>query len=499
MAKVIIDPVTRIEGHLRIDTEVSNQRIVNAWSKGEMFRGFEALLKGRDPFDSPVITQRICGVCPVSHAVASCKAVENSLGIAIPENARLMRNLILGSNYIASHLTHFYQLSALDFIQAEAILKYRGSNRSLRNLRTWVEQEVASKKILPAAPFLPHLKGDYPKDQAWNFRALQHYLESLDIRKDAHTMAALFGGKMPHTASMLAGGVTTRLTPDLVENFRVRLLRIRQFIDETYLPDVLQAAKLFKNYADIGSGNAIYLAYGVFDEKDGPFLPGGLLQDGQQRPLEPKKIAEQTFHSYYREGSPRHPYQGETLPDAEKDNAYSWIKAPRYAGMPCEVGPLARLMIAYKSGVAPVRKRVATLLAQLGWQERHLNSVLGRHATRALETSIIAERMELWLDQLTLANPTVGEIPSTTSGQGAGLTEAPRGALGHWLTVEQNKIDNYQCIVPSTWNFSPAGQEGEPGPVEAALIGTPVATGSQGLEAARVVRSFDPCIACAIH
>jgi len=499
MAKVIIDPVTRIEGHLRVDTEVSNQRIVNAWSKGEMFRGFETLLKGRDPFDAPVITQRICGVCPVSHAVASCKTVEDSLGIDIPENARLMRNLILGSNYLASHLTHFYQLSALDFIQVEAILKYRGSNRSLRNLRAWVEQEIASKKILPAAPFLPYLKGDYPKDQAWNFRALAHYLESLDVRKDAHKMAALLGGKMPHTSSMLAGGVTTGLAPDLIENFRVRLLRIRQFVDETYLPDVVQAATLFKQYSGIGAGNAVYLSYGVFDEEDGTFLPSGLLKGSQLHPLEPEKIAEQTLYSYYRDGAPRHPSQGETLPDTEKDNAYSWIKAPRYAGMPCEVGPLARLMIAYKSGINPVRQKVTALLAQLGWQERQLNSVLGRHATRALEASMIAERMELWLDQLDPGQPTVGEIPLTASGQGAGLTEAPRGALGHWLTIEQNKIDNYQCIVPSTWNFSPAGQEGEPGPVETALIGTPVAAGSQGIEAARVVRSFDPCIACAIH
>lgn len=499
MAKVIIDPVTRIEGHLRIDTEVVNGRVTNAWSKGEMFRGFEAILTGRDPFDAPVITQRICGVCPVSHAIAACKATEQALGIEAPENARLMRNLVLGANYLASHLTHFYQLSALDFIRVEALLEYRGPNQSLRNLRSWAERELASKNILPASPFLPHIEGDYPDNQEWNFRALAHYVESLDIRKESHKMAALIGGKMPHTASLIAGGVTTGIAPDQIEDFRTRLRRVRQFVDDTYLQDVLAAAELFPRYAEVGKGVGRHLAYGVFDEGDGLFLPAGTFDGAKSTRLDTALIREEVVHSYYADGSAKHPKEGETIPAPDKAAGYSWLKAPRYAGDACEVGPLSRMLIAERRGVAPVRAGLNRLLDKAGWRPEQLDSVLGRHAARALEASLVAARMEEWLDRLDPAKPTVGALPGGTDGTGEGLTEAPRGALGHWVTVSGGKIANYQCIVPSTWNFSPAGPKGEKGPVETALINTPVATGTQGLEAARVVRSFDPCIACAIH
>ncbi len=495
MTRMVIDPITRIEGHLRIDTENQGGEIVDAWSRGEMFRGFEAVLTGRDPFDAPVITQRICGVCPVSHGIASCEALENAFAIEIPENARLQRNLILGANFIASHLTHFYQLSALDFIRIESLLDYRGSNSTLNHLKGWAEQEISSRKILPVAPFLPHLEGDYPKDQKWNIQALEHYLQSLEIRKESHKMAALFGGKMPHTATLVAGGVTSSVQADVVENFRTRLLRVRQFVDDVYLPDVQRAAELFPAYRRMGAGVKSYLSFGVFDENGHDFLPSGFLNEGQLHSLDLSLIREGTRYSRYRDGAPKHPSVGVTEPDPDKEGGYSWLKAPRYGGSACEVGPLARLLIAAHHNVFPLTQQ----LRRLGWKEAELNSVMGRHLARALETAWIARRMEEWLDRLRGGEATVSSYGPSLSGQGEGLIEAPRGALGHWIHVEKGRIRRYQCIVPSTWNFSPAGEKGDKGPVETALIGTSVARESQGLEAARVVRSFDPCIACAIH
>jgi len=499
MAKLVLDPVTRIEGHLRIDTEVHNGKITKAWSRGEMFRGFEALLKERDPLDAPLITQRICGVCPVSHAVASCMALENALGIQIPSNALALRNLVLGANYLQSHILHFYQLSALDFVDVEALLAYRGDDPVLNDLRKWAGGEVSSNRILPVAPFLPRLPGDYPKSRDWNLGALAHYLDALEIRKEAHRMAALFGAKMPHVATFVPGGVTCGVDPAAIEDFRNRLRRVRRFIEHVYIPDVIAAARHYTPYTDIGEGVGRYLSFGVFAEGRNDWLPSGILEKGRLTSFDPAKITEETVSSFYTGEKVLHPRYGESDPAPRKEGAYSWLKAPRYGGAPCEVGPLARLLVADAAGHRDVRSALSSFLAESRLKRKNLQSVMGRHAARALEALLIARRMESWLDGLRPAEATVTPYASVPTGEGSGLTEAPRGALGHWIEIKESRIERYQCVVPSTWNFAPRDAQGNPGPVEAALSGTPVKAEYKGLEAARIVRSFDPCIACAVH
>jgi len=499
MARIVLDPVTRIEGHLRIDTEVEGGRVVEAWARGEMFRGFEALLVGRDPFDAPLITQRICGVCPVSHAIASCRALESALGVQVPRNGRLLRNLVLGANYLQSHVLHFYHLSALDFVDVEAILSYEGRDAILRELQAWVRSEVSSNRVLPAAPFLPRLPGDYSPDPAWNATALAHYIDALEVRQEAHRMAALFGGKMPHPASLVPGGVTCGVDPEPVEDFRARLRRVRRFIESSYAPDVLGAAARFPEYAELGRGAGRYLSYGAFEEEGGPWLPSGTADSGRLAPLDTTRITEEVASSRYAAAKGRHPRDGEIVPEPSKAAAYSWLKAPRYGGKTYEVGPLARLMVASAAGSEEVAQTLREVLAAGGLTESALPSVIGRHAARVVESLLLVRRMEGWLDQLVPGEPWVGACTPRKAGSGEGLAEAPRGALGHWVEVRDGKIGRYQCIVPSTWNFSPRGDRGDPGPVEAALLGTPVRSDWGGLEVARVVRSFDPCIACAVH
>jgi len=489
-----LDPVTRIEGHLRIDTQVENGQVTAAWTKGEMFRGFEALLVGRDPLDAAVITQRICGVCPVSHGIAATRAVEDALGLEIPSNGLYLRNLILGANYLQSHILHFYHLAALDFVNVQGLLDYTGNDPVLKEMANWVSSEVKTNRVLPAAPFLPSLPGGYVADRQWNLGAVEHYLQALEMRQETHRMAALFGGKMPHTATLAAGGVTCGADPAVTEDFRMRLQRVRRFIEDVYLPDVLEAARLFSDYADIGGGVGRFLSYGVFDEAaDTTWLPGGIVKGNSFEDLDTKKINEEAVSSFYAGN-------GETLdPQPHKQGAYSWLKAPRYAGQVCEVGPLARLVVAEAAGSRDVADGLKDLLKVSGLRREQLNSVLGRHAARVLEACLLARRMESWLDHLDPSQPSVAPYNPRPSGQGQGLTEAPRGALGHWVQVRDMKIASYRCIVPSTWNFSPRDGAGKPGAVEAALEGTPINDDFQGMEVARVVRSFDPCIACAVH
>ncbi len=499
MAKIVLDPITRIEGHLRIETRIAQGKVVEAWSMGEMFRGFEALLQGRDPLDAPVITQRICGVCPVSHAIASCRAIESALNLTVPANGRYLRNLILGANFLQSHILHFYHLSALDFVQVEALLEQTTDDPVLKELQAWARNETLSNRVLPAAPLLPKLPGDYAADPAWNLNAIRHYVEALDIRQETHRMAALLGGKMPHAATIVPGGVTCDTGPQVLENFRTRLRRVQRFINNTYLPDVLQVARLFPQYAGEGQGVGRFLSYGVFDEQRSNWLPSGVLMDGTLRPLDTDLISETTASSYYRDSTPAHPSKGRLEPAPDKQGAYSWLKAPVYDGHCLEVGPLARLLVAEAAGNAEVAGTLRDFLTETGLSRKHLVSTLGRHAARAIETALVAQRMEHWLDALQTGQTGVGPYERKTQGQGEGLIEAPRGALGHWVSISSNRIERYQCVVPSTWNFSPRATAEEPGPVEAALAGVKINPEYRGIEVARTVRAFDPCIACAVH
>ncbi len=452
--KIVIDPVTRIEGHLGIEVEVAQGRVIDARSMGTLFRGFELILKGRDPRDAPHLTQRICGVCSASHGLAASYNLDNAFGVTPPDNARIIRNLVVGANYIHSHILHFYHLSALDYV--------RGPD---------------------TAPFIPRYKGDYRLPKDVNDACVAHYLEALKMRMLPHQMRALFAGKAPHHVGFVPGGVTQKPTVDKITGFLWRLRKVQDFINNTYVPDAMAIASAYSDYKKIGLGHKNLLAYGTFDLdstgknklfKRGRYIGGKLLD------VDAAKITEDVKYSWYEDKtSGKNPTEGVTEPQPHKPDAYSWVKAPRYDGLPYEVGPLARMWINgdYKQGI----------------------SVIDRHITRALETQKIANALEGWLMQLKLNEPIWTECSVPESADGCGMVEAPRGALGHWVRIRNHKIENYQCVVPSTWNTSPRDDKGIRGPMEQALIDTPVADPDNPIEVLRVVRSFDPCLACAVH
>ena len=500
--KITIDPITRIEGHLSISIDVESGRVTNAFSKGEMFRGFEAILKGRDPLDAQQITQRICGVCPVSHGMASILAQDEAYRINPPKNGRIVRNLILAANYIQSHIIHFYHLSALDFVDITAITQYKGNDPGLRSLKEWVQLQLTSGMLHPVTPFLPRYEGDYIDNTDLNIIAIKHYLNGLEMRAMAQKMGAIFGGKMPHVAALVPGGVTEKVTALKIASYKSILNKLQSFIDHEYLPDVTAVAKAFPGYFNIGRGCGNFLAYGVFPENEDAskkLFSDGVVINGKLQAFNKEQITEDVRYSYYSSNSGLKPANGSTDPSPHKSDAYSWIKSPRYNEHVVEVGPLSRIYIAYLKGDNKVKNLVNGLLKKLDKKAEDLISALGRHAARAIECKIVADRCEHWLEQLTPDIPAFNDFQIPEKASGVGLTEAPRGALGHWLDINKHKINNYQCIVPTTWNCSPRDDRGRPGPVEQALVGTPISDKNNPIEAARVVRSFDPCIACAVH
>jgi len=475
MSKITIDPVTRIEGHLKIEVTVDGGVITEAKSSGTMFRGFEIILQGRDPLDAPHYTQRICGVCPISHGMASCLNLESAFGVTVPDNGRILRNLVLGANFIMSHILHFYHLAALDYINTEDAIP----------MPPWVPAYVTPDMVT----------GDTAE------MLVGHYVEALAIRRKAHQMGAIFGGKLPCAPSFVPGGCTEVPTQEKIDEFRTLLAEQRSFIDNTLLPDVLAVAGLFTDYFSIGQGCGNLLAYGVFDLTDGTkLLARGRYTDGVLASVEPDKIIEYVAHSNYTANSGnRNPADGVTEPDAEKPDAYSWLKAPRYDNKVHEAGPLARMASNYLQGDATTKVLVNGVLGEFNAGFDALFSVLGRHAARALEAKLVADAMDGWLNELVVDEPVYAESDIPKSASGIGLTEAPRGALGHWINIQNSKIDRYQVVTPTNWNASPMDDLGQLGPIEQALVGTPVADETQPIEILRVVHSFDPCLACSVH
>lgn len=505
---VSISPLTRIEGHLAIHTETDplgdgqGQRITAAHCEGEMFRGLEQILRGRDPLDAQQITQRICGVCPISHGLASVRAQEAAYGIRISGNGRLLQNLILAANYLHSHILHFYQLAGLDFVDVTAVLKYAGKDRTLKALRSWVEAALARKEVFPAAPLLPRFDGDYVKSEDRNVSLVAHYARALELRRVCDEMGAVFGARLPHSTAIVPGGCTQPPTIEGILAYRARLKRVQGFIEDALLPDLLEVAAEFPQYFEIGGGYGDFLCYGVFemDDAGNRFLRPGVLIEGRYAPLDPSQITEEGKYARYADGAARHPAEGVTEPQPGKAGAYSWIKAPRYGGRPLEVGALARVLVNYHADEKGwVRKEVDAFLAQASIPVDKLVSILGRHVARVLESLWITRQAFLWLDELQIDAPGAVDFELPRSAKGMGLIEAPRGALGHWLTIEDYRIRNYQCVVPTTWNCSPRDARGQPGPVEKALEGMLVRDPAQPIEIGRLVRSFDPCIACAVH
>lgn len=473
--RVMVDPLTRIEGHLRVEAVVEDGAVVEARSGGTLYRGFEQILAGRDPLDAVQLTQRFCGVCPTAHAVASCQCLDNALGIVPPPNGRIIRNLIQGANYIQSHILHFYHLAALDFVRGPDF-----------------------------PPFVPRYEADYRLPKAASDEIIGHYVQALHIRLKAHEMSAVFSGKMPHCAAVVPGGVTVTPTVDKVTTFLWRLKELREFIDNVYLPDVVTVAEVYRDYGEIGAGCRSFLSYGAFDLSDETdvakrkrFFPAGCNRDGRVDPIDPSKITEDVRYSWYRSPSQLRPAEGDTVPDPHKAEAYTWLKAPRYAGEVYEVGPLARVVIARASGRSP--KVLDDLLTRLRLEPDHLCSVLGRHLARAVEVKLLADAMAEWVLEIKLDQPVASPFSMPEQAQGVGLWDASRGALGHWVSIKNKRIERYQAVVPTTWNASPHDDRGRPGAMEQALVGAPVKDPANPFSLARIVRSFDPCIACAVH
>ncbi|HLK10609.1 MAG TPA: nickel-dependent hydrogenase large subunit [Candidatus Binatia bacterium] len=553
MTHVVVDPVTRIEGHLRIEAEVDGGAVRDAWSSSTMFRGIEIILKGRDPRDAWAFTQRICGVCTTVHAIASIRAVENAIGAAPPPNARLLRNLVIAAQCVQDHVIHFYHLHALDWVDlvsalgadpaktgalAQSLSDWPlSSARYFAGVRDRLKGLAASGRLGPFAnAYWGHPAYRLPPEA--NLLAVAHYLEALEWQREFIKMHAVLGGKNPHLQSFLVGGMATPVDPDqqaslnagTIATLHELVAKARDFVTRVYLPDLLAIAAAYKDWAGYGAGVGNYLAYGEYPDDDGPapalFLPGGVIRGrdlGRVGPVDPERITEQVKHSWYEyaDGDDRglHPARGETRPRytgpkppyerLDVAGKYSWLKSPRYGDEPMEVGPLARMLVAYASGHTRVRALVDGALRQLGVGPEALFSTLGRVAARGIETQLIAEKMGDWLDGLA-ANMAQRDLrihdnarwePQTWPRDctGAGFHEAPRGALGHWVHIHDGAIANYQCIVPSTWNAGPRDAAGRRGPYEAALVGTPVADPAQPLEILRTVHSFDPCMACGVH
>ena len=460
MTIVTIDPVTRLEGHLKIEVQVDMvkgvQQVTDAWAAGTLFRGFESILVNRPPQDAQHITQRICGVCPVSHGMAAVTALDSAFKVTIPTNARIMRNLVLGANYIQSHILHFYHLSAPDFIDGP-------------DMPPWQPSWKADKRINTSA----------------TKTLVDHYVMALDTRSKAQQAGALFGGRLPHPPAYLPGGFTTTPRPERISKFKGYLSELIAFINNIYIPDVELLANIYNDYSSLGRGPGNLLAYGVFSQDatgTNKLLRSGFLANGSTtvQSLNLNGITEQVNYSWYADSTNNlKPSAGKTVPQYPKGNAYSWLKAPRYQGEACEVGPLARMKINgdYKGGI----------------------SVMDRHKARAYEALKVAKAMQVWVDQLKTGQPVYARCSTPLSATSYGLTEAPRGALGHWLQITNGKIGRYMVVTPTCWNASPRDGAKKRGPIEQALVGTPVKNINEPVEVLRVIHSFDPCLSCAVH
>lgn len=476
--KVTIDPLTRIEGHLNIEATIENKKVVDAKAAGTLYRGFEQILIGRNPLDAVQITQRFCGVCPTPHAIASAQALENAFGIMPPPNGRIIRNIMQGANSIQSHILHFYHLASLDY--------FRGPD-------------------LP--PFIPRYESDYRVPKSVQDALTNHYIQAYQIRLKAHELCAIWSGKMPHMASIVPGGVTIRPRLDNITTSLWRLKELKDFIDNVYIPDVKIIAEIYRDYLQIGAGCKRYLSYGILDLDDEPdvtkrkrLIPMGRMDEVALEKVDPLKITEDVKSSWYSSTSHLHPSKGETVPNPHKNGAYSWLKSPRYDGKVYEVGPLARIALAYKRKSDPtVVKLVDDTLNHFQVGQDALYSVMGRHIARALECKIIADQLEKMIMDVKLEEAVCTDHKIPDSSQGMGLWCAARGALGHWIEIKGGKISKYQTVVPTTWNASPKDDKGQPGPIEQALIGETVEDTENPFVLARIVRSFDPCIACAVH
>jgi len=548
--KITIDPITRIEGHLRIDVEVDGGKIVNAWSSAQMWRGIEVILKGRDPRDAWLFTQRICNVCTTVHAIASVRAVENALGMEIPLNAQLVRNIIIAAHGIHDHLVHFYHLSALDWVDIVSALKAdpKKTAELAQSLSDWEGNSVTYfkavkeklKAFVESGQIGPFTNGYWGHPQMKlppeaNLMAVAHYLSALEYQFLPNKAVAIFGGKNPNIQTLAVGGIALAIDPneeaalnkERLDLAREVLLQVKDFVQKVYLNDVIAVGCLYKEWTKIGGGVPNYLAVPdmPLDTKGTQFdLPGGTIFNRDLGTFTPIKsfndpyfrdnVTEDVIHSWYKDTGPRHPWQGETVPnytDFDPNGKYSWAKAPRFKGEPMQVGPVAQVLAGIASKHEPTMKWVNYSIEKakalgVSLDVNAFHSTIGRHLARAIRAAVLCDLALKHLDLLE-ANIAKGDLsiwnePKFPAGEikGFGFHEAPRGTLSHWVVIENGKIKNYQCVVPSTWNVSPRDAKGKMGPYEAALVDNhPIVDPEKPLEVLRTIHSFDPCIACAVH
>jgi len=565
--RVVVDPVCRIEGHLRVEVNLdSNNVIRNAVSTGTMWRGLEVILKGRDPRDAWAFTERICGVCTGTHALTSVRAVEDALNIKIPENANSIRNIMQLNLQVHDHLVHFYHLHALDWVDVVSALKAdpKATSTLAQSISSWPlsspgyfrDIQNRLKKFVESGQLGPFMNGywgspAYKLPPEANLMAVAHYLEALDFQKEIVKVHTIFGGKNPHP-NWLVGGVPCAINLEgtgavgAINMERLNLVksiidRSIEFTEQVYIPDLIAIAKFYKGWlygGGLSSKNV--MSYGDIPDKANDYsagnlmLPRGAIINGDLSKVheidlrDPEQIQEFVAHSWYKypdETKGLHPFDGVTEPsfvlgpntkgtktnikELDEGGKYSWIKAPRWRGHAMEVGPLARYIIGYAQNNPEFKEPVDALLKELDVPVTALFSTLGRTAARGLECQWAGRKMSYFFDKL-MANLKAGDLntaniekwePSTwpKEAMGAGFTEAPRGALGHWIKIKDTKIDNYQCVVPTTWNGGPRDDKGQIGAFEAALMDTPVAKADEPLEILRTLHSFDPCLACSTH
>lgn len=548
--RITIDPITRIEGHLRIDVEVDNNAVSNAWASCTMWRGIENILQGRDPRDAWLFTQRFCGVCTTVHAMASVRSVEDALKLQVPLNAQYIRNLILIAHALHDHIVHFYQLSALDWVDILQIPKadIGATTRLAESVSPWTrnsreEFQAAQDRVkaVAASGQLGIFMNGYWGHPAMrlspevNLLAFTHYVQALEYQRKALQVVGILGGKTPHIQNLTVGGVanaidldsTSALDMDKLEMIRELLTQVVRFVNEVYFIDVCAVAAMYPEWFKIGKGVNNYLAVPdlPLDSAGSSYdLPGGYIMNGNIAGVHNfktaadddfrKGVSEDVAHAYYHGDKPLHPYKGVTDPDFtgwNGDKKYSWVKAPRFNGAPMQVGPLSQVLVGFAQG-HPLTKKYAVKAIDTIGAVGHiqvtpgmLESTLGRHGARAIRCAMLGElaqkHLQLLIDNVAKGDYTVHNAPVFPSGEveGVGTHEAPRGTLSHWIVVKDGKIKNYQAVVPSTWNASPRDASGAHGPYEASLLNTPLARPEEPLEVLRTVHSFDPCMACACH
>jgi hydrogenase large subunit len=549
--RIVIDPVTRIEGHLRIDCEVNGGKVTDAWASGTMWRGVEQILLGRDPRDAWAITQRFCGVCTTVHAIASVRAVENALQMAIPKNAQFVRNMMIAAHAVHDEIVHFYQLSALDWVDVTSALKAdpKATAALAESLSEWpnngVRVHAATKERLAtlvasgqlgifANGYWGHPAMKLPPEV--NLLAVTHYLQALDVQRQANKIVSILGSKTPHVQNVAVGGVSNPIALNSQSVLTLeRLLAVKEAIDhlklfvrEVYTVDVAAVAAFYPEWTKIGRGVTNYLAAPDFplDEKGTSFVTsGGYIADANLEGMKPittfgdaylrENVAESVKHAWYKGGKGAlHPYKGETVAeftDFQENGKYSFVKSPTFAGKPAQVGPLARVLVAAAAKDAAILGHLTRLIGMIEGIGKikvpldALHSTLGRHAARAVMCSRNIEILEgQWqhlVDNIAAGDVSTFEKPVFPAGEitGFGFHEAPRGMLSHWVVIEKGVIKNYQAVVPTTWNAAPRNEADERGPYEASLIDTPLADPEKPLEVLRTIHSFDPCLACAVH